>query len=242
MSEQHAAFLKYCWPNVLSRSKLLREADVAVYLNPPDEERGAAEELLKDTFAAQDQNGNLKIYHRPKLGKTGGAHMAIYEAVTEGFFSGYDWIIRVNPDVLIRDDSFLLESMSDPSIRALLIRCLPTKTSTNTHTDFFAIRPEVLDAKTFPRRVRWAETGFTDSIKKSVLEKVGSYRWIMDSGPAKRGACRAGNGRDYYESSIVHDHTLHPDICQIPDDDVHAGANVTELLGTPWPEAWRPII
>ena len=231
-------FLRYCWQNILARSNLLREADVAVFLNPSDTataRRYQAMELLRHTFA---HNPNLKVYLRAPQRKQDGANGAMYDAIASGFFSDYDWIIRVNPDVIVRDDSFLIESMSDPSISALLINC--DKKTVNTHTDFFALRPQVLSTETFPKDVKYAEYGFRKAITKSVLDKKGSYRWIEDSSP-KRNGCRAGNGRDYFESSIVHVHTLHPDMCEIPENDVNANANVTELLGTEWPYFWMRI-
>lgn len=61
-SEQHELYLKHCWTNLLSRSPMLRRADVAVYLNPehPDR-REQAIDVLKDVFGGND----LKVYVKP---------------------------------------------------------------------------------------------------------------------------------------------------------------------------------
>ena len=74
-SEQHELYLKYCWKNLLSRSPLLQEADVAVYLNPNNAiRREPAMELLRDVFEGND----LKVYVKsgsqpePQLAAGGG--------------------------------------------------------------------------------------------------------------------------------------------------------------------------
>ena len=129
-SEQHEMYLRYCWKNLLARSPLLQGADVAVYLNPNDaKKRKPALDVLKNAFA----DNNLMVYLRDISGlkgapqnfrssliaKRSGAIMAVQEAVESDHFEGYDWIIRVNPDVLIRDDSFFRENMANPDfIRA----------------------------------------------------------------------------------------------------------------------------
>jgi len=196
-------FLKYCWPNVLARSSLLYQVDVAVYLNPADQERRKeAVSILQDTFV----NHHLTIYLRENEVYNTGAVMAMYEAVSSNFFDGYDWIIRLNPDVMIRDDTFLRETMVDPTVSALLINC--SNRGTKAHTDFFVIRPNVFDANLFTKQIIQtnAEQGFTSLIQDSVLSK-GTHRWIPNTNP-KTSSCRAGNHRDYYESPIVHEHGM----------------------------------
>jgi len=247
MSPQHEMFLKYCWPNILARSALLQEVDVAVYLNPGEGERKEAMDVLKDTFADQ----NLKVYLRANgapsvptqeptrrgrnrannAEKTAGAKLAMYEAVTSNFFSGYDWVIRLNPDVIIRDDSFLMQSMADPSVSALLIGCDNRGKGTKVHTDFFVIKPDVLSAKAFPLTGENAELSFTRSIQESVLDN-GSHRWIPGASP-ESSVCRAGYGRDFYESPIVHEHFLHPEVCSVPKD-----IDVTSVFPDAWPLPW----
>ena len=194
-------FLKYCWPNVLARSSLLYQADVAVYLNPADQERRKeAVSILQDTFV----NHHLTIYLRENEVYNTGAVMAMYEAVSSNFFDGYDWVIRLNPDVMIRDDTFLRENMVDPTVSALLVNC--RNRGAKVHTDFFVIRPNVLDANLFTEQIvqKNAEQGFTSLLQDTVLSK-GTHRWIPDTNP-KTSACRAGDHRDYYESPIVHEH------------------------------------
>lgn len=233
-SQQHAMYLKYCWPNVLARSPLLQKADVAVYLNPSKSEtRKEAMGVLKDTFA----DHNLLVYLRENAGYTTGATDAMTEAVANDYFSGYDWVIRLNPDVMIRDDSYLTAHMDDPSVSALLINC-SNRMHNKVHTDFFMIKPHLLSKDSFPTKIfrNNAELSFTKSIQTSVLDKE-SHRWIPDSNP-KSSVCRAGEGREFYETPIVHAHALHPDICSVPEADVE----LTKAVFTePWPRRWNPV-
>lgn len=83
--------------------------------------------------------------------KMSGAVAAVREGATMGYFDGYDWIVRANPDVLLRDDAFLRENTRSDDVDALLINChhnivggdgVPLDV-THVQTDFFAVRPEV---------------------------------------------------------------------------------------------------
>ena len=79
-SPQHEMFLRYCWGNVLARSSLLRSADVAVYLNANDDERrGAAMDVLKETFRGNDLTVHLRdpLDGGPKKTKRMGALKAV---------------------------------------------------------------------------------------------------------------------------------------------------------------------
>mmetsp|Transcript_4009 Transcript_4009/g.8487 ORF Transcript_4009/g.8487 Transcript_4009/m.8487 type:complete len:297 (-) Transcript_4009:106-996(-) len=261
-SQQHEMYLKYCWRNILTRSPLLQEADVAVLLNPNDaEKRKEAMDVLKETF----EDHNLVVYLRSyedlvllemagtdysKLNarqkarehdlemKNTGALMAIYEPVRSQFFDGYDWVIRLNPDVIIRDDSFLRESMTDPSVSALLINCKFFVKNPLVHTDFTMIRPEFLREEYFPDRVIGAaEQTFTQAIRRTVLDEK-TMRWIPNTTPKSQRVCRAGEGSDYFESPIVHEHALHPDICSVPEAD---STLVRSAFGPHWPKSWAPV-
>jgi hypothetical protein len=207
MSLQHIWFLKSCWPPALQNSVLLNTADVVAYLNPNKEERKEAMDILKHTFRDQ----NLTIHVRDNPGYQEGAMAALKDATREGWFSGYDWVIRVNPDVIIRNDTFIVDVMqNDPNATGLLINCL-NFTNTNDlkiHTDFFAIKPGVLPSgaflnPAFPN----AERSFTNDIREAILNK-GNHRWIPGAHPVDEGICRAGY--DYYDSRKMEEtHVIH---------------------------------
>ena len=202
MSSQHIWHLKSCWPPALQNSVLLNTADVIVYLNPKEEERKEAMNILKHTFRDQ----NLTIHVRDNPGYQEGAMAALSDATREGWFSGYDWVIRVNPDVIIRDDTFMVDVMeNDPNATGLLINCRSPTRPPIIHTDFFAIKPGVLPSGAFlnPTNPN-AERAFTNDISEAILNK-GNQRWIPGAHPANA-ICRAGFDRKMEETHVIHFH------------------------------------
>ena len=202
MSPIHIWHLKSCWPPALQNSPLLNSADVVVYLNAEEERRNESMAVLKHTFMDQD----LTIHIRDNLGYQAGAIAALSDATKEGWFSGYDWVIRVNPDVIIRDSTFMLDVMqNDPNATGLLINCLDSERKPIIHADFFAIKPEVLSKDAFLNPVtRNAERAFTHDIREAILEK-GGQRYVPGSHP-EQSICRAGHGRKIGETHVVHYH------------------------------------
>lgn len=107
-----------------------------------------------------------------------GAIQAMVRPFEKGWFTDYDWVLRVNPDVLIRDDTWLHEQIyaeeddngpddvSMPTKRAprvvgLVHNCFGVKNSIDSssnssdhdwykfNTDFTAFRPQALNATCF---------------------------------------------------------------------------------------------
>ena len=202
MSPQHVWFLKSCWPPALQNSPLLNSADVVVYLNADEEKRKESVDVLKHTFMDQD----LKMHIRDNPGLQQGAMAALSDATKEGWFSGYDWVIGVNLNVIIRDSSFMLDVMqNDPNATGLLINCRKSTRKPNIHTDFFAIKPEVLPKDAFLNPVRLnAEASFTHDIREAILNK-GGQRYVPGSNPLNE-FCRAGHLRKIEEAHVVHYH------------------------------------
>ena len=213
MSPQHVWYLKSCWLPALQNSVLLRTSDVVVYLNPTKNDTTKlleeAKQLLKGTFS----NQNLTIHHRSNPGYQEGAKAAISDAVREGWFHGYDWVIRMNPDVIIRDDTLMLDIIqNDPNATAILLNCISSNSRPIVHTDFFAIKPgalgtaadNVLNSTTTAISIDNAERSFTKSISADILEK-GNHRWIEAASP-RNGMCRAGSGKEMDQTHITHFH------------------------------------
>ena len=124
--------------------------------------------------------------------------------------------------------------MADPTISALLINCSFKKIKA--HTDFFIIRPEVLDPDSIPVGGRPnAEQKFTALLQGSGLfENKNSYRWIHNSKPIS-GSCRSGYGNGYYDTPIANEHAFHPDMCYPIDFDL------SEVFSHKWPWKWKPV-
>ncbi len=203
MSELHEWYLKYCWPLALQHSKLLNSSDIAVFLTPPENEREKAKQILNETFKDQ----SLAYHDHPLIEKQAGAIHALTLAATEGWFDGYDWIVRVNPDVIIRNDTFMLDvMMNDPEATGILIDCSNTTGTHLMHTDFFAIKPAALPPGAFqkPNPAGWAEGAFTNEVNQYIVSK-GNHRFIESAHPVMR-FCRAGHGRHRNESDVLHVH------------------------------------
>eukprot|EP00581_Thalassiosira_minuscula_P009573 CAMPEP_0183703944 /NCGR_PEP_ID=MMETSP0737-20130205/1476_1 /TAXON_ID=385413 /ORGANISM="Thalassiosira miniscula, Strain CCMP1093" /LENGTH=419 /DNA_ID=CAMNT_0025930751 /DNA_START=13 /DNA_END=1272 /DNA_ORIENTATION=+ len=233
MSDQHEAYFRYCWRNMLSRLPLLEGVDVAIHFTPNDPaKRKPGMDLIKEVF----QDHNIMLYLRNYEGylldgdgdssesktKQVGAMMTMYEAVQYDYFEGYDWVIRLNPDVLIRDDSYLREKMAISKNSAILVNCLLGTGMYRIHTDFFAVRPEVLKKEYFPKDIRSsnAEYVFTNAIKKTVLKsRPRNFKLVPHADPVSKGTCRVGQQRPNYETPIVHKHVIHPDMCTVPPED-----------------------
>ncbi len=218
MSAQHIWYLKTCWPRALRNSKLLNTTDVKVYLTPPEDKRNEAKSIFNKTF----QNQSIQFIDHPALGHQAGAMEALTAATRGGFFDGYDWVIRVNPDVIVRNDTYILNVMlHDPEATALLIKC-KTKFDTLMQTDFFAIKPSALPPDAFlnPNLNDMAEKSFTKAIQGTILDK-GNHRWVPGADPnSDITCCRAGVGKKLEDSHVTHVHpirnVLKGEECPIP--------------------------
>ena len=202
MSEQHDWYLRSCWPDALKHSLLLNSSDVTIYLNP-SKDRIEMQSLQNTTSLLQEtfQHQNLTIHVRDNPGYNSGAKAALSDARKEGWFEGYDWVFRMNPDVIVRNDSFILDVMqTDSNAAGILIKC-----SGYAHTDFFAIKPNALSKDAFlGSNTLGAERSFTDDIRNTIL-LPGRHRWIENSNP-KNAICRAGYGRQQDKADVVHSH------------------------------------
>ncbi len=159
LSEWHTSGLRCLWPAAARRARLLRDADVVVF----NSGRPATAAQLAAVAAAfpRYNNRSVEIFsaeatrqvHRKAftLGSTKkqmGAILALSEAEARGWFDGYDWVVRLNPDVIVSEDRFLRTHMARDGIDAVLAFCgrsSPSGTSTSrVHTDFMAWRPATL--------------------------------------------------------------------------------------------------
>ncbi|CAB9509920.1 expressed unknown protein [Seminavis robusta] len=61
---------------------------------------------------------------------------------TASWFDDYDWVIRLNPDVLFRNvDDWILPTLHNTTVDAIVIKYYPGAL----HTDFYAFRPHAID-------------------------------------------------------------------------------------------------
>ena len=218
-SSEHAKYIKYCWPQAIQHLDIFKQADFAVFSTARSHSRvREMHKILPETFSFT----NLTIYQYPMDSfrpteegrwkgwneKQMGAALAMVEAGSHGYFDSYEWVVRVNPDVMIRKDNWLLQTMfpnaatrtstssntQQPSL--LYVDCLAE--SFVMHTDFFAFRPAALppgalaNAST-PKGAEPALTKAMESVRSSSIQIPGTE-------PVTPGQCRAVGETVYHKT------------------------------------------
>jgi hypothetical protein len=207
-SDSHLAFLHTRWPDLLNQSKLLAKADVMIFSTGDPT-------LNSNLTAAFSLNPNCTVINFPNPGYQSGANLAMSWASNTGAFARYEWMIRLNPDVLILNDSWIYETMRDENVDAIFVDCRDqcsighcTSFRSLIHTDFFAIRPQVLRKGSF-NSTTFNRTGNAERVATFEFQDIltsGRHRWLPGAGPMN-GVCRvgrAGGGR----SPVLHSHQL----------------------------------
>lgn len=148
MSASHLSYMSKCWPVATNNSKLLREADVLLYITGNSRPTPA---LLETAFPHANGLRKVRVAQHANPGKQAGAMLAVAEAVRKGWFTGYDWVIRLNPDVIVRDEVPLLKALraadsAEWHADAILVDCrqecnFSRRPFGRPLTDFFAMRP-----------------------------------------------------------------------------------------------------
>jgi len=202
MSPQHKEHLKHCWPLALKNSQLLNSSDIKVYLTPESPVGvGESIQLLKDTFKGQ----NFTYHIHPNHGYHEGAISAIYDAAQYGWFDGYDWVFRMNPDVIIQDDTWMLDTIkNDVDASLLYVECLPhftpiLRNTRKAHTDFFGLKLSALPKGQLLMTGDNAEQLFSRQIAPIIAK--GQHRHIPDTFPLIPVFCRV-NGNP--EGPVFH--------------------------------------
>ena len=191
---QHLQIIQECWPLLIRQSTLLSRADVLVFLG--GEVTPAFLSEWKEALRHLPVNATLH-YDPLNPGYQQGSMRAVNELFQNGWAQDYDWVIRINPDVLIYDDTDLLALMSiaNQSVSAVLCNCDMTQdTLSQTNTDFFAVRPSAIlansfaDWSTFPNAEKQATRAFASIVQEN------SSAWILTHNKWE-GLCRVrGNG------------------------------------------------
>jgi len=60
-------------------------------------------------------------FYKRKAKKQQGAKQAMIDPFKHGWFEAYDWVIRLNPDVLVRREKWIRQTMLNTSIDAMLV-------------------------------------------------------------------------------------------------------------------------
>jgi len=201
LPEQHIQFLDKCWPSIISRSPLLQHAEV-IFLTSQSPPEGLLHRVFPDK--------SVRVEHYSNPGYEEGAMLAMEMATKGRWFEGYDWVVRVNPDVLILEDDFLIKNMLDKNVSGIFADCTDQANTCNNkcesskvNTDFFAARGSELSPAWFtelPEQFHNAEAQ-ANAAFRSIIQR-GEDRWIK--GTTQGGICRVrGPG-----VPVLHDHSV----------------------------------
>ena len=226
LNQEHVEFLTKCWPAALQRLPLLHHADLLLYTSSTKHDDlflnnsniGFGNVTIHRYHESKVHHGNapskIDLFRQKQLGSLSGA-MAPYQlkrnwkdqlyqpksAVNNSWFAGYDWIIRLQPDVLLRRDDWLISTMSNASTDAILVDYdhQDRLGETAIHADFYAFRPHAVNVSALIHKQQLQEAsgrphaephlyaGFQDTIQKNTvawLPHVQRYRdWGRVTGP-----------------------------------------------------------
>jgi hypothetical protein len=148
-----------------------------------------------------------------------GANLGLELGFRKGWFDDYDWIIRINPDVLIRNSTFITQQLTNENVDGIFVDCsYKDKRHIKLHTDFFMIRPNVLtqywpssDDQPFSNMVLepWSKTlvnhEFTATKYFQPILNSDRFTFLQDIHPSN-GFCRVRGPN----SSVIHSHNNFP--------------------------------
>eukprot|EP00930_Biecheleria_cincta_P081556 TRINITY_DN7066_c0_g1_i1.p1 TRINITY_DN7066_c0_g1~~TRINITY_DN7066_c0_g1_i1.p1 ORF type:complete len:514 (-),score=90.78 TRINITY_DN7066_c0_g1_i1:69-1610(-) len=201
----HMTMLKG-WPTVMKGQPMLTSADVFLYacgdkagkINLPDKKE--FEELL-----GHFPNKHKTLYYTyDNPGYQTGAVKAAFLGFNKGWFNGYDWVIRLNSDVLIYQEAQLVRLMSNPNKDLVLNSCWDSACESKcvgrmVMTDMFVIRPKALPANAFSS---WATTYNAESATTREFQHLvsqGRDSWL-DRENSDR-ACRSRGHGIWHENA-----------------------------------------
>ena len=208
---EHLRALQSCWPAIWKRSTWLQAVDLLLYIDigPLDwvnttttreEWIRAAEALTSDAVV----RGPIDRQHHAYQS---GAMYAMYVPLQEHWFDGYEWVVRINPDVYLLDDTFTSLALQKPEVLGVFANCHCAHTcredglaanDLRVHTDWIAVRTGSLHIENF---AKWA----TEENAETYLTNVGVHDIILsksfeliqpsNEGPTPKGVPREGPGK-----------------------------------------------
>jgi hypothetical protein len=193
---------------------MLPNVDVVIFSNNVTElnvsELVTAERLFADNnphfrfrFATQEQLYPIEQHPHDSPNRLQmGANLAMALGVSSGWFAPYDWVIRINPDVLIRDSFWIWKTMHDPDVDGIFVNC----SAKEIHTDFFAVRPRALRGDAFGemqryRGGRYYNHELTAHHEFQPIIQAGRHR-LLPGTKVSNGKCRVRGAK----SSVYHEH------------------------------------
>ena len=224
VSDQHLEFLKRCWPYILHNTKLVAMSDIFIFSTGNPDASEYILSMIREVVVPADhkyystykRHRNITLVQANNPGYQEGANLALKEAATHGWFHGYDWVVKVNPDVLIYNDTWILDTMTqDQNASGIFVDCFDGNGGKRLiQTDFFSIRPEAFPEEPFRNMLNLAENAertATSFFSQSISN--GTDRWLPDIGQMHL-ICRVGWERGW-GSPVLHSHEFLNDCPQL---------------------------
>jgi hypothetical protein len=163
----HLDLLRSCWPQLMrNRLPILSRADVIVHSNGNQNET----ELRQAMAGWPNKIARIAIASNPGYDPSSkqqlGAIQSMAEAVEKDYFKGYDWVIRINPDVILIRETGILSRMSS-GYAGIFANCNTEPVQdgqgidayhVRVHTDFYAARTAFLIKANWVDYALWKET------------------------------------------------------------------------------------
>jgi hypothetical protein len=198
LPESHLMYFP-CWQDAIRRMDIFKYADLILYTSSqPD-----------STQLALLPFRNIIIKKYDNTGYQNGAIQAMIDPFVNytSWFDDYDWVIRLNPDVLIRNDTWLIQAMLNTSNDGIFHECFNSKDCTKSnpklHADFYAFRPIAVQRNLLLRAPR---KNAEFHISNAFRNMYDSRRFVYVEGAINShpGRCRI----EGEQSPVVHSHDL----------------------------------
>jgi hypothetical protein len=183
-----------CWKDAIQRLEIFKYADLILYTS-----RVPTVGLLKQL---PFRNTTVKMYNNS--GYQSGAIQAMIDPFVDDvtWFDGYDWVIRLNPDVLIRNDTWLMRTMLDPTMNGIFHNCVNRNNTIKLHTDFYAFRPSAIDRQLVLRSLNTENAEYHMTAALRNIYDSQQFAYIEGAENPKMGICRMVG----VNSPVIHSH------------------------------------
>ena len=207
LSPTHKQFLSTCWRQMLLQP-FFQNADVIFYLTEAMA-RASDLESLSQFSKALVTSGVKGLL--PWAGGQGPATAAMHDPHMFGVWRRYDWVIRLNPDVVVYNPDRLQRYMESPNVDAVLGSCSTPSTNPldrRVMSDFVVFRPGRINLTTAVHR-RSNEEGKLQELNaendlsyilRPIVERNRSV-WIYEKTSGQ-------NCRTKLPHEIMHEHDL----------------------------------
>jgi len=201
LSVLHRSFLSLCWPAMLKQIHV--DYNVTFFITADSKKKNwtTVVRWMTSLFPI------ASIITSDTQGKQQGAIAAMTHPQAMRPFSSFDWVIRLNPDVMIYNPSYIIDLMT-PNRDAVLCNCNQNEREIRVMTDFIIFRPHAINIHArqsvvaqytrFNQTIN-AEKDFTRMISPTLKSR--KYIWLWHSNDT---SCRVR-----LPGIVYHEHTLH---------------------------------